>query len=258
MPGSALHFIDSYHLLTYDSLDSTNEEAKRLAKAGGQHGALIWAEEQTHGKGRLQRNWHSPKGNLHCSLLLRPMAHQIHLQQLSFVTSLAIAKALEPMIAQTHRVALKWPNDILLDGKKLGGILLETLPMPDGALWVIIGVGINVLHSPDNVQYPSISLTNADLEIITPKIMLSHFLNCFEPLYDQWLEEGFEFIRKGWQERAAFMNETIALQLADKTVEGVFSGITSKGELQMTVPGQATTVYAAGDVSMQGQYAAHD
>jgi BirA family transcriptional regulator, biotin operon repressor / biotin---[acetyl-CoA-carboxylase] ligase len=253
MDGSTLHFLDSYHLLSYDTIDSTNEEAKRLAAAGGQHGAVIWAEAQTAGKGREGRTWVSEAGNLFCSLLLQPCVLQTRLPQLSFVTSLALYRALEGVVHSTHNLALKWPNDILLDDKKLGGILLETLPDPESdARWVIIGVGVNVEHYPKDMRYPATSLKATGVEIISAKIVLSRFLNCFQPLYDEWLEQGFTKIRTEWVKVAAFIKQPITLQVhADaETIRGVFKGIDKNGHLLLQRDDGSEQPYAAGDVSV--------
>jgi BirA family transcriptional regulator, biotin operon repressor / biotin---[acetyl-CoA-carboxylase] ligase len=252
MDGSMLHFIDSYHLLSYDVIDSTNEEAKRLALAGGQHGAVIWAEAQTEGKGRDGRQWISDAGNLYCSLLLQPCAPQVNLPQLSFVTSLALYQALEGVVETAHELMLKWPNDLLLDGKKLGGILLETLPDENSdARWVIVGIGVNVDHHPSEVRYPATSLKSAGVEIISAKIVLSRFLNCFEPLYAEWLERGFEGIRAKWLECAAFLGEEITLNITEDKIRGIFVGIDAAGQLLLGDATEKQTAYAAGDVSVE-------
>jgi BirA family biotin operon repressor/biotin-[acetyl-CoA-carboxylase] ligase len=254
MVGSTLRFLDSYHLLSYDTIDSTNEEAKRLAAAGGQHGAVIWAETQTAGKGREGREWISEAGNLFCSLLLQPCAEQTCLFQLSFVTSLALYHALEGVVESQHRLALKWPNDVLLDGKKLAGILLETLPDPAcDARWVIVGVGVNVEHFPADTRYVATSLKAAGVEIISAKIVLSRFLNCFQPLYDEWLEQGFGNIRTQWTKAAAFIKKPITLQShADaEPISGTFVGIDAHGLLLLKMPNGKEQTFAVGDVSVE-------
>ncbi len=258
MDGSALHFIDSYHLLSYDTIDSTNEEAKRLAAAGGQHGAVIWAESQTAGKGRDGRQWISESGNLFCSLLLQPCAPQSHLAQLSFVASLSLYRALESVIPESHRLGLKWPNDVLLDGKKLAGILLETMPDEESdARWVILGIGVNVEHFPDNTRYPATSLKAVGVEIISAKIVLSRFLNYFEPIYDEWLEHGFEKIRQQWLEYTVAQDYPLTLSVGGSERTGTFEGITAEGHLLLRHDNEVFS-YAAGDVSLEMTDAACD
>jgi BirA family transcriptional regulator, biotin operon repressor / biotin---[acetyl-CoA-carboxylase] ligase len=250
MDGSSLHFIDSYHLLSYDTIDST--EAKRLALAGGQHGAVIWAEEQTEGKGRDGRTWISDAGNLFCSLLLQPCAPHSALPQLSFVASLSLYRALESVVPATHELRLKWPNDLLLDGKKLAGILLETIPAENSdARWVILGMGVNVEHFPQETRYPATSLKAVGVEIISAKIVLSRFLNFFEPIYDEWLERGFNSIRTQWLECAAFVNKPLTLTLGETKITGIFHGIDDGGQLLLQNEQDEIHAYAAGDLTLE-------
>src|ERR1700733_4426211 len=119
------NLLNDYHLLSFDTLDSTNEEAQRLAKGGGCHGAVIWAKKQTEGKGRMGRSWISSDGNLFVSVLLQPDKPLREFTQLSFVAAVATLESLEPLL-EKGKLQCKWPNDILLDGKKVGGILLES------------------------------------------------------------------------------------------------------------------------------------
>lgn len=224
------HFIDDYHLLNYDLLDSTNEEAKRLALAGGQHGAVIWSLMQTEGKGRGGNSWQSIAGNLHFSLLLRPNIPVQNLPQLSFVTSLAIFRAIRTITEAD--LAIKWPNDLLLNDKKLAGILLETV-IADNQPWVIIGVGVNIEDYPREVKYPAISLKEAGVEIISAKIVLSRFLNMFESLYDEWIDNGFQHIRQQWLAHAAFLHEIITLQCGDDILTGEFTSIDELGQIML-------------------------
>ena len=147
--------LNDYHLLSYDVLDSTNEEAKRLAGGGASHGAVIWAREQTAGKGRMGREWESLEGNLFVSVLLSPECELPECSQLSFVAAVAASDTLLPIIPNEGQVECKWPNDILLEGKKLGGILLESFTTMDESgedrQWVVVGVGINVDSYPEEV-----------------------------------------------------------------------------------------------------------
>src|SRR5271154_795990 len=123
-PKTNSNLLNDYHLLSFDALDSTNEEARRLANGGGCHGAVIWAKRQTEGKGRLGRVWISSEGNLFVSVLLQPDKPLKEFSQLSFVTAVAALEALEALIPEGRKLTCKWPNDILIDGRKLGGILL--------------------------------------------------------------------------------------------------------------------------------------
>ncbi|TAE83389.1 MAG: biotin--[acetyl-CoA-carboxylase] ligase [Alphaproteobacteria bacterium] len=247
MAGSTLHFIDSYHLLTFDELDSTNEEAKRLAKAGGQHGAVLWAKTQTHGKGRDGRQWVSEEGNLFFSLLLQPCASVERLPQLSFVASLALYQALAYVLNDPTAVTLKWPNDVLVHGKKVAGILLETvLSRHQDASWVIIGVGVNIMHHPEDASYPATNIHAHGVEIISAKIVLSRFLDAFDALYDEWLDKGFAYIRDQWCSVAAHIGKEIVLEEAGNNVtQATMCAIGDDGALIVETEHGTRSVYAA-------------
>ena len=134
--------LDDYHLLSYDMLDSTNSEAKRLAGGGASHGAVIWAKRQTAGRGRMGREWVSAEGNLYVTILLNPSQKLAECPQLSFVASLAVAETLEAIVPDASHIQCKWPNDVLAHGKKIAGILLEsfvTKELVTSRQWISIG-----------------------------------------------------------------------------------------------------------------------
>ena len=133
-----------YGLKRYDEIDSTNEEARRLAAAGEVGPLWLTATRQTAGRGRRGRSWEMAEGNLAATLLLRPDRPQGEWAQLSFVIAIAAADTMAGFA--NARIALKWPNDVLADGKKLAGILLETANGPSPAL--AIGIGVNLAHFP--------------------------------------------------------------------------------------------------------------
>lgn len=110
--------LHDYHLLSYDQLDSTNAESRRLAGGGASHGAVIWAKRQTAGRGRMGREWVSSEGNLYVTVLVHPPVALDQCPQLSFVAALAVAETLEGIVPDPAKVACKWPNDVLVGGKK--------------------------------------------------------------------------------------------------------------------------------------------
>ncbi|HEY0521750.1 MAG TPA: biotin--[acetyl-CoA-carboxylase] ligase, partial [Stellaceae bacterium] len=116
----------SFRLLSYDRLGSTNDEAKRLARDdGAAHGTVVWALEQTQGHGRTGRVWASPPGNLYCSTVLRPDCPAARAAEIGFVAALAVGDALTPLLPGSARLGYKWPNDVLVGGRKVSGILAE-------------------------------------------------------------------------------------------------------------------------------------
>src|SRR5262249_49114566 len=148
-----------YRLVRHERIDSTNEEAKRLATADAPQGTLVWAGEQTAGRGRRGRGWVSPAGNLHISLLLRPNCPPAVACQVNFAAGVALAAALADFLPAGKTASLKWPNDVLVGGAKVSGILLEASAAADGMVdWLVVGVGVNVVQAPRDTPYPASSL----------------------------------------------------------------------------------------------------
>lgn len=250
------HLINDFHLLAYESLDSTNEEAKRLAEGGAAHGAVIWAKQQTHGRGRLGREWVSEEGNLFVSLLLLPPCALAQAVQLSFLSAVAAIDALQPLIATgSGKLHAKWPNDILLNGKKLGGILLESFMTPPDVghptprQWVIVGLGINIDSFPEKALYPATCLKDAGLELVSAKIVLTRFIESFIAQYDRWVTEGFSPIRREWLHYAYGIGQEMSVTCGpNEEVHGVFEGISDTGELLVKDPAGVRHTIHSGDV----------
>ncbi len=245
------NLLQDYHLLSYDVLDSTNDEARRLASGGGSHGAVIWAKRQTAGRGRMGREWVSAEGNLFVSVLLAPSKTLEECAQLSFVAALAVAETLEGIIGE-HEIRCKWPNDVLCNGRKIGGILLESFIVPDEfgneRQWVVVGAGINVDSYPEHVMYPATCLREAGVEIISAKIVLSRFIYNFIHQYDLWMQKGFVPIHKDWMARAHRLGQNVEVIIGEQKHEGVFDGIDPAGRFLLKSPNGALTGIIAGDV----------
>ena len=246
------NLINDYHLLSYDLLDSTNEEAKRLAGGGASHGAVIWAKRQSAGRGRMGREWVSAEGNLFVTVLLNPEVDLAICAQLSFVAALATAETIEGIVEQPKKVACKWPNDVLFDGKKMAGILLESFNTREisggNRQWVAVGVGINVDSFPEHVMFPATCLRDAGVEIISAKIVLSRFMHNFIHRYDQWANQGFDSIEADWVKRAHHLNKKLEVIVGESQHQGTFEGIDASGQLLLRAKGGAITAIAAGDV----------
>ncbi len=247
------HLLESYHLLSYESVDSTNEEAKRLAAAGGGHGAVIWAKKQSAGRGRSGRQWVSQEGNLFVTLLLSPEAPQAQWPQLSFVAALAALESVKPLLPNPEGLALKWPNDLLFNGKKLGGILLESfITLPAGGTqpksWVAIGIGINVESAPTGTELPATYLQGEGVEIVSAKIVLSRLIHHFIEAYDRWVNKGFASIRKEWLEASYGIGQPISARLPNETLIGIFDGVDAQGHCQLVLQDGSIRSLSAGDV----------
>lgn len=243
------NLLNDYHLLSFDVVDSTNEEAKRLAKAGGAHGAVIWARRQSEGKGRLGRSWVSAEGNLFVSVLLQPDKALAELAQLSFVAALAAIHSLQDLVPAKSQLRCKWPNDILLDNKKLGGILLESFQTPECKKpWVVVGIGINVDSFPPRTEFPATCLKETGVELVSAKIILSRFIHHFIECYNLWDVKGFTPIRKSWSGAAWGLEQRLCARLSEGNIEGVCQGIDAVGSLVLKLDNGKLHQVHAGDV----------
>lgn len=145
-----------FNVQHHERIGSTNDEARRLAAAGAPHGTVVHADEQAAGRGRFGRTWFSPPGNLYLSVLLRLDLPPERVSELSFVTALTVADAIDALLPKQSKSTLKWPNDVLVNDGKIAGILVESV---DGAQ--IIGIGVNVLEAPRNAPYKTATLVGA-------------------------------------------------------------------------------------------------
>jgi len=236
-----------YRLVAHERIASTSDEAKRLAAEGAPAGTLVWARVQTAGRGRQGRGWVSPAGNLFASLILRPAVPVATAAQLGFVAALAVADACRAL-APDAAIRLKWPNDVLLAGRKLAGLLLESQSRSEGALdWLVLGIGVNLATYPVEVEYPATALaaTGADA---SPEAMLAALAASFLAWYERWRDgAGFATIRAEWLGRAEGLNQPIRVRLPGETREGVFAGLDTDGALLLDT-GTGRQRIAAGEV----------
>jgi len=250
------NLINDYHLLAYDVLDSTNEEAKRLAEGGGVHGAVVWSKKQTAGKGRQDRKWISQEGNLFCSILLSPNTEIKTFSQLSFVAAVAAVETLRSIIPdEAETISCKWPNDILINNKKIGGILLESFETfqedspANRTRWVVVGIGINIDSCPSGMDFPATYLKESGVEIISAKIVLSRFIHHFINCYEIWARKGFTPIRKHWIDAAYKIGKPVEIRLPKNKYNGIFEGIDMNGHLLVRKNDGTRSIVSAGDVS---------
>jgi BirA family biotin operon repressor/biotin-[acetyl-CoA-carboxylase] ligase len=229
------------------TIDSTNEEARRLAAAGEKGPVWIQADTQTAGRGRRGRAWDSPTGNLAATLFLRPNRPARHCAQLSFVAALAASDVVSAY-ARTE-VKLKWPNDVLAEEKKIAGILLESASaggdQPD---WLAVGIGINLAMFPEDTEFPATSLATLSATVPSAGDGLVALAASFAKWYDLWAERGFGVIRDAWLARAAGLGTRIRARLQNEETSGVFEGIDEQGALILRTGEGRTRVIAAGDV----------
>lgn len=248
MTAATPTLLTCYHILSYEEIDSTNEEARRLAMGGGAHGAVIWAEKQTAGRGRQGKRWESPPGNLYASLLLRVTQPLELLPQLTLVAGMAMHEALSPMLQDSGKLELKWPNDLLWEDNKLAGILSETLHIKGSSYWAIVGVGVNIDNHPEKVEWPATSLKKAGVEIVSAKIVLSRFLYQFACAYQEWEQSGFDAVRKSWTKHAWRSGKEMTVILPKGEISGKMAGLSDTGALQLKTADGKTRAVTFGDV----------
>lgn len=238
----------TYRLIKLEDVDSTNAEAKRIAASGldlSQESVVVWAKTQTAGRGRRGREWISPAGNLYCSLLFNPKCSASKAGQLGLVASLALQRVISGV---TDRVECKWPNDVLIGGKKVSGLLMETESVASGDLaWLVLGVGVNIENHPENVPFPATSLFVEGQEGITVAELLEGFNREMDQLLSEWHETGFAATRSAWLAVAAGLNKDITVRLSNETISGNFVGLDENGALILEGPNGFQTVNS-GDV----------
>ncbi|MEA2835171.1 MAG: BirA family transcriptional regulator [Methylobacteriaceae bacterium] len=238
----------SYRLIVRDSIGSTNEEAMRLARDGDP--GLLWvvAREQVEGRGRRGRTWSSPPGNLYASLLLIDAAPSEHLPELGFVAGIALLSALREILGNDLRLGLKWPNDILFDGAKLSGILLESSLLPSGRTACIAGFGVNCRSHPATLPYAATDLTTIGTMLDGPEDVFSRLSDAMIEMLQVWARgAGFADIRTRWLKSALGVGEPIRVALGTTNLSGVFESIDSRGRLILR-QGTNTRAIEAGDV----------
>ena len=254
-----------YRLAGFDSIGSTNTEALAAASAGDPGGIWFAARQQTEGRGRRGRPWESPYGNLAASLLIVPDADPAVAATLGFVAGVALNRALSRILPTglvkvgidgadgesngSHaRIALKWPNDVLADGAKLAGILLEAQKRPDGRHAIVIGIGVNVVAAPQGLPYPAVSLIDLGVSRDAGEVL--------EALSDAWVEsfslwrdgQGIADVLRLWRGSAAGIGAPVAVSRTEGVVRGVFETIDEAGRLIVRADDQTRIAITAGDV----------
>ena len=220
-------------------LGSTNDEALRQARDGAPGGTVVVAARQDAGRGRQGRNWASPPGNLHASFLLRPAVPPARAAEIGFVAALAVAGALDGFVPGAR---LKWPNDVLLGGAKVAGILSERV---DAA--VVVGIGVNVAHAPPAMPYPVASLAGHGATA-TVDAVLAALVAQMEQGLARWEANGFAAVRDAWLQRGPALGQALQARLGARTLAGSFAGLDVDGALLLDTPGGRRRV-VAGDVA---------
>lgn len=236
-----------WRLAQHSVIGSTNDEAKRLARAGAAERTIVWALAQTRGRGRRGRPWHSPPGNLYASLILRPRVPPERAAQLGFVAALAVGGALEALVPALAGLSYKWPNDVLLDGRKICGILLESETGAGERLsFLVAGIGINLRAAPPESAFPATSLVAQGFPEIAPAAMLAALTQEFERWMGCWEADGFLPIRAAWRTRA-ILGTSARVRLDRLTLHGRLIDIDDEGALLLEEAGGCRRI-SAGEV----------
>ena len=236
--------------IALDRIDSTNAEALRLAGQGDAGDLWVVARRQEAGRGRRGRPWLSAPGNLHATLLLVDPAPSGRLGQLPFVAGLALHHALAALLpaADRHRLTLKWPNDLLLDEKKVAGILIESATTGAGSTAVAIGCGVNCVYHPADLRFPATDLATAGFKVAAEPLFDS-LLETFSAILEIWSEgAGFAAIRQSWLDVAGGIGRAIAVQQCETTVTGIFEALDAEGRLLLRDETGDVRRISAGDV----------
>lgn len=235
-------------------IDSTNEALKARAVAGAEEGIVLRADVQTAGKGRRGRQWVSEAGNLYMSVLLRPHKGPAEAATLGFVVAIALGRMLRALL--NVPVQHKWPNDVLVDDRKISGILLESGGISGGEVdWLVLGIGVNLRHHPDGALYPTTDLVAAGGPALTPDQAMDLLLAEFAPLYEVWVRGGFAALRADWLAHGKGVGEAIVARLDREELSGRFEDIDPDGTLLLRLTDGSVRRIAAGDIFLASRAA---
>ncbi|MFS0656962.1 biotin--[acetyl-CoA-carboxylase] ligase [Bacillus sp. 179-C3.3 HS] len=231
-------------IFQYDVIDSTNNEAKRLIQQGEELPFAVYAKQQTEGRGRLGRPWQTPAGNVAVTMAIKQPQDLSTQSTIAPMTALAIYDVLLPLMKETDRLAIKWPNDMLVNEAKVSGTLIEA----DRSA-IYIGVGINVKTKPEHVPYKTICLS--ELTDVSADQLVDHLTVAFQKYYTRWQMEGFEALTALYNKRLYRLNQPLRISLdREKQTweEGICCGVNRHGHLQLKEETGYVKAHSAGDI----------
>jgi BirA family biotin operon repressor/biotin-[acetyl-CoA-carboxylase] ligase len=234
----------------FETLDSTNDFAKELASREAPEGTVVVAETQTGGRGRLGREWNSPPGvGLYVSLVLRPMLPPMELPQITLTTAVAVVRAIRRVTGVAP--GIKWPNDLLVNGKKLGGILTEMETESDRIRHVVIGLGLNVNNPdfPPELAETATSLSQAVGGTLSRVDLLKAWLEEFEALYERFLNQGFPEILAEWKRHTVTLGRAVTVRQGPREISGQAVDVAPDGTLLIYTPGGEIVRVTSGEIT---------
>lgn len=237
-------------IITYDSVDSTNDIAKRLVGESDKEGTVILADSQTQGKGRLGRTWYSEENvGIYLSIFLKPSLPPEQIAQITLVAGVALVQAVNEF--SRARAYLKWPNDIFLNGKKVAGILTENCQKNIHS-GVILGIGINVNHAhfPVHLQHIATSMAMENGEIFERLPLITFLLNHLDQGYQSFLNEGISATIDQWNLNSDMFGKHISLTQGTQTFSGTAMKLDEEGHLVMLVDNGEKIAFDSGEVTL--------
>lgn len=241
--------INSYFIHKYDSLDSTQLEAKRLLKIGEiRNGSVIITKEQKAGTGRNNRIWHSNKGDLAITIMLKVNKDISSISQIAYIACISVGQSIlhyNPLL----NIQYKWVNDVLVDNRKISGILLEKYQYN----FLLVGIGINLVAKQKLEHLNITSVKELGIKVPYNKFLMTLLKN-FKLLYNHWQKYDFDSIKNQWLKHAVGLNQQIVVNFADSSLHGIFKGIDNFGCLQLYTDNKIQLIQAA-DIFIQNKTA---
>jgi BirA family biotin operon repressor/biotin-[acetyl-CoA-carboxylase] ligase len=235
----------SFHF--FESLPSTMDEARARALQGAEEGSVIVAYQQSKGRGRRGRVWESLRGNLYFTYITYLSCSPLEAPQLSFVACVAVGEGLRSLMPPGHLLRYKWPNDLLLNGKKAAGLLLESMAIPESnKTGYLIGCGLNLIAYPLTARYPTTSFQNEGI-YLSLEAVLQRVVSSLQRTLALWRKEGFSPIYELWMQDVAGLETKITFDLQGLSQEGIFKGIDKEGALILKTS-QGLKKFKAGEI----------
>jgi len=238
--GSSVGEAAGWQVVGLGAVASTMEEARRLAETGAADRTVVRAVEQTGGRGRMGRQWSSPPGNVYMTAILRPDAPTARAAELSIVAAVALADAVARFGGD---VALKWPNDVLLNGGKVAGVLLEAVAEGSVLKAVLIGIGVNVASRPELPDRRTSRIEGAEADTVFEALVAA-----LDARYRQWCRDGLTGIRSAWLARGPAIGAPLTIYQGGERLEGRFAGMETDGTLVLALADGSTRRIASGEV----------
>ena len=229
-----------WHVVELGAVASTMEEARRRAEAGAVDRTVVRAAQQTGGRGRMGRQWSSPPGNVYMTAILRPDAPTARAAELSIVSAVALADAVASFGGD---VVLKWPNDVLLNGGKVAGVLLEAVAEGSVLEAVLIGIGVNVASRPELPDRRTSRIEGGGADAVFEALVAA-----LDARYRQWCRDGLGGIRAAWLARGPAIGAPLTIYQGSERLEGRFAGMETDGTLVLALTDGSTRRIASGEV----------